>query len=488
VVEEHLRGTAMAKKDGNGGATALEEKTTSSAAAGTYKYPHNLEAERSVLGAMLLDNDVIAEVVQVVKATDFYADANQLIFQCMVDMYNTGMPVELTLLVDELRRRDKLEAAGGYSSVASLEQFVFTTGAAPEWAQSVAEKATLRKLMKAADKILRECAEERRAVAEQLDLSEKLIFEISQSAVSRDFVHIGELMGEAITEIGALRAQTADVTGLQTHFIDLDRLLNGLHPSDLLILAARPSIGKTAFALNVMLNIAVKSSVPVAIFSLEMGKEQLNRRLLCCHAGVGGHAVATGHVKESEFNKLREKGSELAQCPIFIDDSPGLSIMQVRSKARRLKAQQPNLGLIVVDYLQLMSGTDKLGGREVNRQQEVSEISRGLKALARELSVPVMALSQLSRNIEQRSGKDKSARPMLSDLRESGAIEQDADVVMFVHRERVETQRDENGRPVNAGLPIETEIIVGKHRNGPIGSVKLFFWAEFTRFTNAGTE
>lgn len=459
-----------------------EERST----IGAYKLPHNLEAERGVLGAMLLDNDIIAEVVQVVKAAEFYLPAHQLIFSAVIELYEKGSPIELHLLVDELRRRGQLESCGGYVAIATLEQYVLATGAAPEWARTVSEKATLRKLMHAAETILRDCSDEKREVVLQVDVAEKMIFDISQQSIARDFVHIGDLMGEAITEIGNLRAQRSEVTGLRTHFIELDQLLNGLHPSDLLILAARPSIGKTAFALNVMLNIATEENVPVAIFSLEMGREQLNRRLLCAYAQVSGHGVSTGMLKETDFNRLREMGTKLAQAPIYIDDSPGLSIMQVRAKARRLKATQPNLGLIVVDYLQLMSGGEKSGRGDSNRQQEVSEISRGLKALARELHVPVMALSQLSRNIEQRSGKDKSARPMLSDLRESGAIEQDADIVMFVHRERVEVQKDEDGRPVDKGLPIETEIIVGKHRNGPIGSAKMYFWADKTRFTNVG--
>jgi replicative DNA helicase len=320
-------------------------------------------------------------------------------------------------------------------------------------------------------------------VADQIDRAEKLIFDISQKNNVRDFVHIERLMPDAIEEIGRLRTHEGTVSGIRTGYGDLDRYLNGFHPKNLMILAARPSIGKTAFALNLMLNIARDGKVPVAIFSLEMGADQLNRRLMCCHAEISGHAVASGRLSEAEFKRLREKSAELAECPIHIDDSPGLSIMQVRARARRLKNRHPDLGLLVVDYLQLMRGSDR-GAKDANRQQEVSEISRGLKELANELSLPVLALSQLSRNIEQRSGKDKSARPMLSDLRESGAIEQDADIVMFVHRDRVETQLNEDGKPASHRLAIPTEIIIGKHRNGPIGTAQLMFFADSTRFAS----
>ncbi|CAN5221195.1 replicative DNA helicase [soil metagenome] len=451
------------------------------------RVPSNLDAERGVLGAMLLDNDIIPEVMQVVKAAQFYLPAHQTIFTSITEIHDQNKPVELTLLADDLKKKHKLDEVGGYVALASLEQFVLSTGAAPELAEIVAQKSILRQLMQAADTILRDCSDEKREVGQQIDVAEKLIFDIGQQTQSGSFIRIGDLMGPAIEEIGNLRGQSNEISGLRTHFIELDALLNGLHPSDLLILAARPSIGKTAFALNILLNIAFNEKRPVGIFSLEMGAEQLNRRILCCHAQVSAHAVQSGRIKEGEFAKLREKATELEDCPIFIDDTPGLSLMQLRSRARRLKSQQPDLGLIVVDYLQLMSGSER-ASRDANRQQEVSEISRGLKGLARELNVPLMALSQLSRNIEQRSGKEKGARPMLSDLRESGAIEQDADIVMFVHRERVEVQKDEAGNVMNKNLPIPTEIIIGKHRNGPIGSANLMFWADFTKFTNVAPQ
>jgi len=449
--------------------------------------PHSIDAERYVLGALLLDPNWIVEVMQVVRPDDFYLHAHQEIFRAMVDLQDRGQPIEIVLLGDELKRRGRLEEAGGYVTLAALEQSTVSPGAAPEMAQRVADKAVLRSLMRAADAIQRDCVDEQGEVSDLVDRAEKLIFDISQKNNLKSFVHIGEIMGDAIEEIGRLRANQSETTGIPTGYYELDALLNGLQPKNLMILAARPSIGKTAFALNVMMNIAVRDHTPVAIFSLEMGADQLNRRLLTCHSRIPGHLIATGRIKEKDFTELRVRAAELAECPIFIDDTPGLSIMQLRARARRLKAQQPSLGLIVVDYLQLMRGTDR-GGRDFNRQQEVSEISRGLKELANELNVPLLALSQLSRNIEQRSGKDKSATPMLSDLRESGSIEQDADIVMFVHRERVEVAKDAEGKPVDRNAPIPTDIIVGKHRNGPIGKAELLFFADFTRFSNRSAE
>lgn len=444
--------------------------------------PHSVDAERSVLGSMLLDPAIIPEVMHEVSADDFYVPAHRAVYEVVTELHDRPATIDLTLVIEELRRRGRLEECGGVVGVASLESSTIYSGTAPELAKLVAGKALLRRLMGAADSILRDCAEEKNDVETQLQVAEHLIFQIGNRVNAASFVPIGDLMGQAIDEIGLLRAQKADVTGTPTHFVELDQLLNGLHKSDLLILAARPSIGKTAFALNVMLNVAHIERLPVAIFSLEMGKEQLNRRLLCAHAQVSSFAVQTGRLREQEFARLREKASELKDCPLYIDDTPGLSITQLRSRARRLKVEHPNLSLIVVDYLQLMAGSEK-SRRDANRQQEVSEISRGLKGLARELQVPVLALSQLSRSIEQRS-KEKSAKPMLSDLRESGAIEQDADIVMFVHRERAELQRDEQGNLINKTLPVETEIIVGKHRNGPTGSARVLFWPDFTRFTN----
>jgi replicative DNA helicase len=401
----------------------------------------------------------------------------------MLDLYHETKPIDLTILAERLKRDGELDKVDGYVYLASLEQFVLATSAAIEHAQIVQEKATLRRLMAAADSIMHEASEERRVVQEQIELAEKLIFDVSQRTHSSKFLSLETLMQDTIEEVRHLMESRESSTSLKTHFIDLDQLINGFERTALVILAARPSIGKTAFALNLVRNVAVQGNIPVAFFSLEMGADQLNMRLLCSEARVPSHLVRKGRIKNEQWELLRTTASAMMDVPMWIDDTPGISLMQLRSRARRLKSRVPNLGLIVVDYLQLMTSPQR--GREVNRQQEVSEISRGLKGLAKELQVPVLALSQLSRNIEQRSGKEKSARPMLSDLRESGAIEQDADVVMFVHRERVETQRDEDGNPVNKGEPIPTDIIVGKNRNGPIGTVPLLFLPDFTLFVNA---
>lgn len=454
---------------------------------GNYGVPRSLEAERGVLGAMLLDNEIINPVMEAVKADEFFLTAHKIIYETILELHDRGKPVDLTLLVEALRQKKLLEEAGGLSGLAALEMQIFSTGAAPEWAQTISEKATMRALMRAAEKIMKDAAEEVRDAKMQIDDAERMIFDIGQKKAVNEFIHIRDLMSDAIQHIGDLKSRTTDVTGTPTHFTDLDEYLNGLHGGDLLILAARPSMGKTAFALNLMLNIATESNVPVGIFSLEMGRMSLVNRLLACYARISGKLLSTGHLKDKEYEIIRLRGKDMSESDILIDDTPaGMSIMQLRSKARRMKSQYPNLGLIVVDYLQLMTaGTSR--GRD-NRQQEVSDISRGLKALARELNTPVMALSQLSRNVEQRSGKDKASRPMLSDLRESGAIEQDADVVMFVHRERKETEKDADGKLTHKGKPIPTEIIIGKHRNGPIGIVNLQFWADQTRFTNAASE
>jgi replicative DNA helicase len=458
-------------------------KTSPATAAQPHRAPHDLDAERAVLGAILLDNSVIPDVTQTLKPADFYHTAHQVIYQAMLDLVAGAQPVEPTLLIDQLRRNGKLEEAGGFLAIAGLEQYVLATGGTVHLAEVVKNKATYRRLMLVAQQILDDCSQEKRDVDLQLDVAENLIFDISQQATPRNFVPIGDLMPPAIEEIGQLQHNKGEITGQRTHFRDLDGLLNGLHKSDLLVLAARPSIGKTAFVLNIMLNIAFQSRVPVGIFSLEMGREQLNMRLLAMHAGIPSYKIRRGMLTDNDFAVLREKATDLQDVPVYIDDTPGLSLLQVRSQARRFASQQKNLGLLVVDYLQLMSGSGT-GSRDQNRQQEVSEISRGLKALARDLQVPVIALSQLSRNIEQRGSKKEPAKPMLSDLRESGAIEQDADIVLFLHRERRDTELKDDGTPVDRSLPVETEVIVGKHRNGPIGTVEMLFWPDFMRFTD----
>ncbi len=446
-------------------------------------WPHNVEAERAVLGSMMLDPDVIPEVMRLVRVEDFYENAHQILYRRILELHDAGKPVELTLLTDALRRAGELDSVGGYVYLATLEQFVLSTSAAPEHAQMVRDKSASRRLMSVAETVLRETSDERREVADQIRMAEALLFEVGEQHRTSEFQDLKSLMEESIGEIAHLYETREPKTGLKTHLKDLDRILGGFEPSALVILAARPSIGKTALALNIVRNVAVEDNLPVGFFSLEMGAEQLGLRLLCSEARVSGQKVRKGQLKESEWATIRETASRLMDVPMYIDDSAGLTIMELRSRARQLKQKRPDLALIVVDYLQLMQGPP--GRRESNRQQEVSEISRGLKLLAKELGVPVLALSQLSRNIEQRSGKEKSATPMLSDLRESGSIEQDADIVMFVHRERIEIQKDEQGRTPDRQLPIPTEIIVGKNRNGPIGSAEMLFIPDFTQFVDA---
>ncbi len=443
--------------------------------------PQNLDAERAVIGAMLLANDCIPAVSEILNGEEFHGAAHRIIYGAIMALFDRDQVVDTTTLVDHLKAKGQLDEVGGVVAIASLETGVMTTGSVEVNARIVREKFTYRRLIRAAQHILEDSLQEKREVGRQIDVAEKAIFDISQETQSGTYVRIDELMERAIEEIGRLRSRQEDISGRPTHFIDLDRMLNGLQPSDLLILAARPSVGKTAFALNIALNMAAIDRRPVGIFSLEMGAEQLNMRLLCAYSGVPSHRVRSGRINEKEFLHLRDKATEMQQFPVVIDDTPGLTLMQLRSRARRMAALE-KIEVLVVDYLQLMSGGG--GNRDQNRQQEVAEISRGLKSLARELRVPVIALSQLSRSIEQRSGKKEGARPMLSDLRESGAIEQDADVVMFIHRERKEADPNEDGTPGGPTRPQETEIIIGKHRNGPTGTVELLFWPDQTRFTN----
>ncbi|MDK2972802.1 MAG: replicative helicase [Candidatus Sumerlaeota bacterium] len=450
--------------------------------------PCDPDAERAVLGAIILDPEVLPEVARVLKPEDFYEARHQTIFRRLIDLHEASKPIDLTLLCDTLRKKNELEAVGNYIYVAQLVDFIAGTSAAPEHAQLVAEKSTARKLIAAADTILADAMNESSELSDQIETAERLIFEVSQNTNSSRFHSVGSLMPDTISEIMHLYETRAPVSGLSTHFSDLDALIGGLEPTALAILAARPSIGKTAFALNLVRNVAVTGRTPVGFFSLEMGADQLNMRLLCTEAQISSHLVRQGRISEQQWEKLRETASRLQEAPIYIDDSAALTLMQLRSRARRLKAQRPDLGLLVVDYLQLMKPPDRSKGggrRDSNRQQEVAELSMGLKALAKELRVPVMALSQLSRSIEQRGTKKEPARPQLSDLRESGAIEQDADMVIFIHRERKEIQKSEDGKILDRHLPIPTEIIVGKNRNGPIGTVNMMFFPETTRFGNA---
>jgi len=444
--------------------------------------PHNLEAERKVLGSMLLDREVVPEVSQHLEAVDFFQPAHQEIYEVLVDLYNENKPIDLTFVTEELQKKEKLDDVGGFVYLAQLENSVLSTSAGPDNAFLVRDKSILRRLILASQTIQREAYEESRAIQDIIESAESEIYNVNRENRAGGFRAIKDVMEDTIGEILHLYETKEPKSGLRTHLLDLDRIIGGFEPSALVILAARPSMGKTAIALNIVRNVAIKENRPVAFFSLEMGADQLNMRLLCSEARVPSHKVQRGKISEEEWEKLRTTASRLMESHILIDDTPALSIMQVRSRSRRIQAKYKNLGMIVVDYLQLMTGSTS--NRDQSRQQEVAEISRGLKALAKELNVPVMALSQLSRGIEQRSGKDKAAEPQLSDLRESGSIEQDADVVMFVHRERKEAQRDDAGNVADRSEPIDANVIVGKNRNGPIGRAEMYFIPEFTLFVD----
>lgn len=432
--------------------------------------PQNLDAELSILGGILLDNNAINNVIESLNASDFYREAHTKIFNTMIDVAEKGEPVDLITLSDALKTSGLLEEVGGPAYIASLADGVPTAANIGYYAKIVKEKAILRGLINTATDIVTKGYEESTNVDDFLDYAESRIFEISENKVKPSFFPIKSIVKDSFKTIEELYGRKDLVTGVPTGFSELDKMTSGFQSSDLIIIAGRPSMGKTAFALNVALN-AVKEGrenvQPVAIFSLEMSKEQLVSRMLCSEARVDASRLRGGYLADSDWPKLTRAAGVLSEAPLYIDDTPAISVLEMRAKSRRLKADK-GLGMIVVDYLQLMRGRDGMKSRE----QEISEISRSLKALAKELDLPVIALSQLSRAVEQRGG-DK--RPMLSDLRESGSIEQDADIVMFVFREEFYKRDDDDLK----GL---AEIIIGKQRNGPIGTAKLAWLSEYTRF------
>jgi len=434
--------------------------------------PQNVDAELSILGGILLDNDAINAVLELLSPDDFYREQHRKIFNSMVTIAEKGEPVDLITLNDALKVTGVLDEVGGPAYIASLADGVPTAANIVYYAKIVKEKAVLRGLINTATEIVTKGYEESSDVDTFLDYAETRIFEISENKVRPSFYEIKSIVKDSFKTIEELYGRKDMVTGVPTGFKKLDNMTSGFQRSDLIIIAGRPSMGKTAFCLNVALN-SVKEEYegrkPVAIFSLEMSKEQLVTRMLCSEARVDAGRLRGGFLAESDWPKLTRAAGVLSESPIFIDDTPAISVLEMRAKARRLKADK-GLGMVIVDYLQLMRGRDAMKSRE----QEISEISRSLKALAKELHVPVIALSQLSRAVEQRGG-DK--RPMLSDLRESGSIEQDADVVLFVFREEFYKRDDEELK----GL---AEIIIGKQRNGPVGMVKLAWLSEFTRFEN----
>ena len=435
-----------------------------------------------VLGAILIENDSINKVIEVLSPDDFYKDTHRRIFKAMLDMFESGDAIDLVTLSDGLRGRTGLEAVGGASYLATLVSLVPTAANIKFHARIVREKAVLRKLIHSATDIITQSYEDTRTsvdIDELLDRAEKSIFEIAQGKIKESFVSMKNIVGHSFAIVERLYEKKEMVTGLATGFVDLDERTSGFQQSDLIIIAGRPSMGKTAFCLNIASYAAIEKGKAVAVFSLEMSKEQLVLRMLGSESRVDAHKLRTGHLSERDWTPLSNAAGRLAEAPIFIDDTAAISVLEMRAKARRLKADQ-GLDLIIVDYLQLMRGR----GNEGSREQEISNISRSLKALAKELQVPVVALSQLNRAVETRPGKEK--RPMLADLRESGAIEQDADVILFIYRDEVYNKCEcpYDGECL-CGRRGVAEVIIGKQRNGPIGKVDLTFVNRYTRFENA---
>jgi replicative DNA helicase len=429
--------------------------------------PQSIEAEQSVLGSILIDADAVLRVADFLRPADFYRQQHADVYEAMLALHGQREPIDLVTLGDELRRRDRLDAIGGPAYLTSLMNTVPTAVHAEHYARIVERKAVLRNLIGAAGKIAAVGYEEANDAEVAIDRAESILFEISQRRTDGGFESLSILLGQAYDRLEYLHEHRGQILGVPTGLSQLDALLGGLQPSDLIILAARPSVGKTSMALNIAQHAAVRESKKVAVFSLEMSKEQLALRLLSAETGINPRPLQTGFVDETDWSKIAMVMNDMATAPMWIDDSPALSVMELRTKARRLEAEQHGIDLLIVDYLQLMQSSTP--NKDNNRVQEVSDISRGLKQLARELKVPVVALSQLSRNVEQRG----SAEPRLSDLRESGSLEQDSDVVIFLYRDGEQSPES------------EVELIkakIAKHRNGPIGEVPLQFRKANTRF------
>ena len=427
--------------------------------------PQNIEAEQSILGGILIENDALNTVVEFLEAGDFYRETHQKIFQCMIVLSEKSEPLDLITLTNELKKSKELESIGGASYLASLVESVPTAANIAYYAKIVKEKSILRKLISTATEIVTQSYHEGKDLEDFLDDAEQAIFRISEHRVKPAFYPIKEIVKESFKVIEKLYEKKELITGVPSGFKDLDRKTAGFQDADLIIVAGRPSMGKTAFCLNIAQHVSINAKIPTAMFSLEMSKEQLAIRMLCSEARVDSARLRSGFLSESDWPKLTMAAGALSDAPLFIDDTPAISVLELRAKARRLKADR-GLGLVVIDYLQLMRGRSGMERRE----QEISEISRSLKALAKELDIPVLAISQLSRKAEDRPGR----QPQLSDLRESGAIEQDADVIIFIYRDEVyNPDSDRKGT---------AEVIIGKQRNGPTGKVDLTFISEFTTF------
>jgi len=429
--------------------------------------PQNIEAEQSVLGGILIENGAIHKVMETLTPEDFYREAHRRIYDTLIDLSERDEPADLITLTNELRKKDLLDAVGGASYVTSLIDSVVTAANIEYYAKIIKEKSILRRLIETATTIVTQSFEDRSDVESLLDQAEQAIFQISDNRVRPSFYPIRDIVKDSFKTIERLFEKKELVTGVPSGFKELDQRTAGFQPADLIIVAGRPSMGKTAFCLNVAQYAAIEKKIPVAVFSLEMSKEQLVIRMLCSEAQVEGTRLRTGYLTESDWPRLTLAAGNLSDAPIYIDDSAALSVLELRAKARRLNSEY-GLGMIIIDYLQLMKGRSRVE----SRQQEISEISRSLKALAKEINVPVVAVSQLSRRTEERQGM----RPQMTDLRESGAIEQDADVILFIYRDEVYNRAEDNP---NRG---KAEIIIGKQRNGPTGKIDLAYLDKFTTF------
>ena len=430
--------------------------------------PHDIDAEQAIIVSMLTDKDAVVEAVEILKPDDFYRQDNKTIYEAVLNLYNRAEPIDIITVKSELTSIGKLEAVGGLEYLAVLPDKVPTTANVDKYIKIVEEKSILRRLIKASNELIDLGYAQNEDVDTIMDQAEKKVFEISQGKNQKGYTPIKDILVESFAELEKLYNQKEPITGIPTGFADLDYKTAGLHNSDLVLVAARPAMGKSAFALNIATNAAVQAKVPTVIFNLEMSKSQLVSRILCSEAMVDSNKIRTGKIEEDDWIKLATALGPLSEAPIYIDDTPGITVTEIRAKCRKLKMEK-NLGLIVIDYLQLIQGSGK---RNSSREQEISEISRSLKILAKELDVPVIALSQLSRAAEQRADH----RPMLSDLRESGAIEQDADIVMFLYR-------DDYYNPDSEKKNI-AEVIMAKHRAGSTGTVELLWLGSYTKFVN----
>ena len=430
--------------------------------------PHDIEAEQAILGCMLIDQDATSDAIEVLKPEDFYRDDHKYIYEAMLNLYTKGEPIDIITVKDELTSMQKFEAVGGIEYLATLPDRAPLVANSDKYIKIVEEKSILRKLIKTATEIEGLGYAQNEEVDNVIDQAEKKIFDIMQNKNQKGYTPIKDVLVETFAELEKLYNQKQPVTGIATGFTDLDNRTAGLHNSDLILIAARPAMGKSAFALNIATNAAINEKVPVAIFNLEMSKTQLVNRMLCSEAMVDSNKVRTGKIDEEDWIKLATDLGPLSEAPIYIDDTPGISISEIRAKCRKLKLEK-NIGLVVIDYLQLIQGSGK---KNSSREQEISEISRSLKIIAKELDVPVIALSQLSRESEKR----QDHKPMLSDLRESGAIEQDADLVMFIYRDDYYNQDSEKKNIA--------EIILAKHRAGATGTIELLWMGSYTKFAN----